>query len=87
MSKPDDSDGLSKQALAYRAAAPWIDIVWRFIGTVLFCLALGYAVDRWRGWETPWGVLLGGTLGTVMGLFFFLSMSLKKLSSAQGKKS
>ena len=38
------------------------------VGAILVLGGLGYAVDRWQG-SSPWGLLIGLTLGVVVGFY------------------
>ena len=72
----DPDDGLSPLAKSYRAAAPWLSVVWQFIGSALFGVAVGYGLDQWRGW-TPWGLVVGGLVGSGVGFYAFIRGALK----------
>lgn len=74
----DPDDGLSAVSRAYRAAAPWMSLAWQFVGSAMVGVGVGYAVDAWRGTK-PWGLLVGGLLGSVMGLYVFIRNSLRLL--------
>ena len=67
---------------AYRAAAPWLSVAWQFVGTALFGVAAGYGWDAWRGTQ-PWGLLIGGLLGSALGMVVFIRTSLKLLEKKQ----
>lgn len=44
-------------------------------GTILLCMFLGYQLDRWMGWENPWGLVTGAVLGTTLSMIrLFLLM-------------
>ena len=74
MSGPDD--GLSPLAKSYRAAAPWLAIVWQFTGSVLVGVGMGYGLDWWVGTK-PWGLLAGGLLGSGVGFYAFVRSATK----------
>lgn len=69
---------LSPVAKAYRAAAPWLNAVWRFIGPVGLGVFGGYEVDV-RFSTKPWGMLGGSLLGLVFGFTAFLMTTSKLL--------
>lgn len=59
-------------------------MVWQFTGSVLVGVAAGYGVDRWRG-VGPWGLIIGGGVGTVTGLYAFITNS-TRLLDAQARR-
>jgi ATP synthase protein I len=79
----DPEEGLSASAKSYRAAAPWLAVVWQFTGSTLFGGAVGYAVDaHWK--SQPWGMVVGLLVGGGVG-FYALVRSTTKLLEAQKK--
>jgi F0F1-type ATP synthase assembly protein I len=76
VAKPEE-DGLSDAARAQRGAAPYLDAVWRMVGALLVCAALGLVLDSKLGWS-PWGVVVGLGLGLGVG-FWSLLRSLSQL--------
>ncbi len=64
-------DGLSPVAKAYRAAAPWLNAVWQFVGFALVGVGVGYGIDtQWA--HAPFGLLVGGLGGSVLGFLAFI---------------
>ncbi len=83
----DPDDGLSPLAKSYRAAAPWLAAVWQFTGSALVGVLAGYGVDRWLGVD-PWGLVVGGVLGSGVGFYAFIRTTTKLMESqsSSGKK-
>lgn len=83
----DPDEGLSPLAKSYRAAAPWLDAVWRFTGSALFGVAAGYGLDRWLG-IGPWGLIIGGLGGSAIGFYAFIKAATKLMDeqSQRNKK-
>lgn len=76
MGRPEDE--ASSVARAWRAAAPWLDATWQFVGSAMVGVALGYGADV--ALETkPYGLALGGLLGSAMGFWVFIRTSLRLL--------
>jgi len=44
------------------------------IGGILVLGGIGYAVDKWQG-SSPWGLLIGLTLGIVVGFYDLVKIS------------
>ena len=40
------------------------------------CL-IGYGIDRWLGWS-PWGLVAGATLGSVLGFWALVRLAFQK---------
>lgn len=70
----DPDDGLSPLAKSTRAAEPWLNAVWQFTGSVIVMVGVGYAVDRFAH-TTPWGLIVGGLIGTGVGFYAFIRTS------------
>ena len=83
MGGPDD-DGLSPVARSYRAAEPWLAVVWRFTGSALVGVGAGYWLDQHFGWK-PVGLLVGGLVGSAVGFYAFIRGA-SKLIDAQSKR-
>lgn len=64
-------EGLSETVAGMRAAQPYLDAVWRFIGSVAVGVIGGYFADKGFG-TTPWFFLGLSTLGLGVGLYAFL---------------
>lgn len=86
MSDPNNEDGLSSLAKAYRAAGPWLGAVWQFTGSALFGVAVGYGIDRYFG-VSPWGLVIGGMVGNGVGFYAFIITTTKLTKSSQSKSS
>jgi F0F1-type ATP synthase assembly protein I len=82
----DKDDGLSAGAKAYQAAGPWMDVAWRFFGSVLFCTAVGYGLDVWRGAKNPWGLLAGALIGCTVGFYTFYVSAMKLIDGRKKTK-
>lgn len=78
----DPNDGLSPLAKSSQAAAPWLSAVWQFTGSVLFLVAAGYGVDRWAG-TGPWGLVIGGMVGSGVGFYAFIRTSNRLMKEEQ----
>jgi F0F1-type ATP synthase assembly protein I len=76
-------DQASAVARAYRAAAPWLSVTWQFVGTVLVGVGVGWGVDQWLGSTKAYGLLVGGLVGSVLGLLVFIRSALKLLERKQ----
>jgi F0F1-type ATP synthase assembly protein I len=81
----DPDDGLSPLAKSTRAAAPWLNAVWQFTGSVSFLVAVGYGVDRWSG-HAPWGLIVGGSVGSCVGLYAFIRTANRLLEEESREK-
>lgn len=75
---PDEDDGLSPEARAQRAAAPYISAVWRVVGGVLVGGGAGWLVDG-KLHSSPWGLIVGLFLGLGAG-FYGLVQSLSSMN-------
>jgi ATP synthase protein I len=66
----DESDGseLSPEARAQRAAAPYINAVWRVVGGVLVGGGTGWLVDG-KLHSSPWGLIVGLFVGMGAGFY------------------
>mgnify|MGYP003598461149 CR=1 FL=1 len=82
--KEDPNDELSPLAKQTRAATPWLNAVWQFIGSVIFLVLVGYGVDGWLG-TTPWGLAVGGLVGSAVGFYAFMR-SVNRLFAQEKKK-
>lgn len=85
----DPNDGLSQLARQQRAATPWLNAVWQFIGSVFFLVGVGYGVDKYWG-TGPWGLVVGGVVGSAVGFYAFITaanrlMAQSSRSSTAGK--
>ena len=69
---PEPDDELSPLAKTYRSAGPWLQATGRLTGGVLVGVLVGVAVDKWKGWEQPWGLLGCSVLGLVVGFYGFI---------------
>jgi ATP synthase protein I len=56
----------SSLAEAYRAAAPYLNLGWTFLGAIVVWGGLGYLLDRWLGTE-PWWLTVGSLVGIAAG--------------------
>jgi ATP synthase protein I len=68
----EDDDGLSPEARAQRAAAPWLNAAWRVVGGVLVGAGVGWLVDEKLLHSTPWGLVVGLMLGLGAGFYALL---------------
>jgi ATP synthase protein I len=66
--KDEDGDGLSPEARAQRAAAPYISAVWRVVGGVLVGGGAGRFIDG-KLHSSPWGLIIGLFLGMGAGFY------------------
>jgi ATP synthase protein I len=64
-----EDDGLSPEARAQRAAAPWLNAAWRVVGGVLVGGGVGWLVDEKLLHSTPWGLVVGLMLGLGAGFY------------------
>ena len=67
--KDEDGSELSPQARAERAAAPYINAVWRVVGGVLVGGGAGWLVDHKLLHSAPWGLIIGLFLGLGVGFY------------------
>ena len=68
MAKPDEEEGINRRSgIAYAAA-------FTLFLTVATLLGLGLLLDRWLG-TTPWLLVAGIVLGSVVGLYQFIRMT------------
>lgn len=81
----DPDDGLSPLAKSYRAAEPWLSAVWQFTGSTGFGVLAGYGVDRWLGFE-PWGLVVGGVVGSAVGFYAFIRTTTKLMDSQSSSR-
>lgn len=70
---PDERDPFLARSLQYmqdsvRRAGPAASASYTLIGAIILLGGIGFAVDRWQGTE-PWFLLLGLTLGIVVGFY------------------
>ena len=63
-----DDDGLSPEARAQRAAAPYLNAVWRVVGGVLVGGGAGWLVDG-KLHSSPWGLIVGLFVGMGAGFY------------------
>ena len=70
-------DGLSDYARAMQKSTPWTSAVARLTTAPLLGGAIGYGIDRFRGHQVPWGLIIGLVVGITAGLYGFLSATLK----------
>lgn len=70
---------MSPLARSYRAATPWLNAVWQFTGSALFGVAVGYGVD-WKWGTKPWGLIIGGLVGSAAGFYAFITNATKLLN-------
>ena len=71
---------VSSLAEAYRAAAPYLNIGWIFLGAILVWGGLGFLLDRWLGTQ-PWLLTVGSLVGIAAGfihLVLVVQRGLKK---------
>lgn len=72
---PDDDEStgavVRKSGLVYGA-------IFSLVAAVIVMLGVGWALDRWLG-TTPWLLVVGIVLGTVVGFFQFIRI-ISKLS-------
>jgi ATP synthase protein I len=66
--KDDDGSELSPEARAQRAAAPYINAIWRVVGGVLVGGGAGWFIDR-KVHSSPWGLIIGLFLGMGVGFY------------------
>ena len=75
MSKPDDE--LSGMAKTYRDAGPWLEASSLLTGGAIFGVVIGWLVDRWGGWQQPWGIIGCSVVGLGVGFYGFFKAVLK----------
>ncbi|MDP1920588.1 MAG: AtpZ/AtpI family protein [Myxococcales bacterium] len=75
----DPVEQASAVARAYRAAAPWLSVTWQFVGAALVGVGLGWGADRLLGSTKGYGLVVGGLVGSVLGLVAFIRSALKLL--------
>ena len=75
MPKPDDE--LSPLAKSYRDAGPWLEAGSLLTGGAIFGVLAGWGVDRWMGWQQPWGIIGCSVLGIGVGFYGFIKAVLK----------
>jgi len=63
-----DDDGLSPEARAQRAAAPYLGAVWRLVGGVLVGGGAGWFADG-KLHTSPWGLIVGLFVGMGAGFY------------------
>ena len=63
-----DDEGLSPEARAQRAAAPYLNAVWRVVGGVLVGGGAGWFVDG-KLHSSPWGLIVGLFVGMGAGFY------------------
>ena len=66
--KNEDGSELSPQARAERAAAPYINAVWRVVGAMLVGGGAGWFLDG-KLHSSPWGLVVGLFLGMGAGFY------------------
>jgi ATP synthase protein I len=66
--KDDDGSELSPEARAQRAAAPYINAIWRVVGGVAVGGGAGWFIDR-KAHSSPWGLIIGLFLGLGVGFY------------------
>lgn len=74
---PDPDDELSPMAKTYREAGPWLEASSLLTGGAIFGVVAGWAVDRWFGWQQPWGIIGCSVLGIGVGFYGFFKAVLK----------
>lgn len=80
MKGPDENEGLSSLAKADRAAAPWLHATWQFTGSVVVGVGGGWGIDKGLG-SAPWGLIIGGVVGSAVGLYAFIRTSNRLLNA------
>ena len=75
----DPAEQASAVARAYRAAAPWLAVTWQFVGAALVGVGVGWGVDRWVGSTKGYGLVVGGLIGSALGLVAFIRSAMKLL--------
>jgi F0F1-type ATP synthase assembly protein I len=68
-----------------RAAGPYLGLGAQIGGSMILFVGLGVLVDRWLG-TTPWGVIVGATLGMVGILALVLRIAKESGEEADGKR-
>jgi ATP synthase protein I len=68
----------SDLAEAYKAAGPYINLGWIFLGAVLVWGGLGWLLDRWLGTE-PWLLTVGSLVGIAAGFVHMVLVVRKEL--------
>jgi len=66
--KDENGSELSPEARAQRAAAPYINAIWRVVGGVLVGGGAGWLIDR-KVHSSPWGLIIGLFLGMGVGFY------------------
>jgi ATP synthase protein I len=66
--KDEDGSELSPQARAERAAAPYLNAIWRVVGGVLVGGGAGWFIDG-KLHSSPWGLIIGLFLGLGAGFY------------------
>jgi ATP synthase protein I len=77
--RKEDDDGLSPEARAQHAAAPYISAVWRVVGGVLVGGGAGWFLDG-KLHISPWGLIVGLFVGMGVGFYAMIQAleSMKK---------
>lgn len=83
--EPARKEGLSSLAQGMRSAQPWLDLVWRFMGSALVWGLAGYFADRWLG-TSPLFLLVGFFGGLVVGFIALLKATQKMSKQQRGSK-
>ena len=76
--EPDDEEGLSSLASAYRKAAPYMAASTQLVVSVGLFTGLGIWLDRKWEHRTPWLTLLGAAVGMTGGFIGFFRTVLGK---------
>ena len=64
-------------AKTFRDAGPWLEASSMLTGGALFGLFGGWALDRWMGWQQPWGIIGCSAVGIIAGFYGFIRAVLK----------
>jgi F0F1-type ATP synthase assembly protein I len=64
------------------SAGPVAAASYTLVGGILLLGGIGYAVDRWWG-TAPWGLVIGLTLGIVVGFYEIIRVSLEPPTGGQ----
>jgi ATP synthase protein I len=64
------------------SAGPVAAASYTLVGGIILLGGIGYAVDRWWG-TAPWGLVIGLTLGIVVGFYEIIRVSLQPPAGGQ----
>ncbi len=72
----DDSDPYGGEDRKANSELQWAGVGFELAGTIALLTLAGYGIDAWLG-TGPWGMLVGGVLGIVGGLYNLLKRAIQ----------